>query len=240
MKQESTRLLKKANDVIMETIKSDHNLGYDMIDTLYQLHDIIASVFSEESTNSKFNWFDCVPSKKNPYYYKIGGMHYESGFKVATDTKILVAEKYEYDADKENKTITKDCESLEGRYPDWKALFENREYKGTKCTLNVDRVNEIEKIYKANKRLDKNYKNFVNVGDAWFDAWYFIEFAKFLQEAKVNEFTICTERNGYKAVVNTENVKSILMGLVIHADHEFTPAFDYFSYMGENAVVEVR
>ncbi len=76
---------------------------------------------SGEYKGKKYDPFNYVGDGKDREIYS--GIGYRDGHAVATDGRILVADKTTYDKKKEGKTINKAGKELEGTYPNWKALF---------------------------------------------------------------------------------------------------------------------
>lgn len=100
-----------------------------------------------------FRITDYTASKDSPYAERLGGVfHDNSGFAVATDGRILVADKGSYDQKLKGKVIGKDGTVSESKFPDWqKAIPPAKETK----FLNID-VEDLRKfvagVLRANKR----------------------------------------------------------------------------------------
>ena len=78
-----------------------------------------------------FRITDYTAPKDSPYAERIGGVYHDkSGFAVATDGRILVADKGSYDPKLKGKIIGKDGAAMENKFPDWqKAIPPAKETK---------------------------------------------------------------------------------------------------------------
>lgn len=100
-----------------------------------------------------FKMTDYTAPKNSPYAERLGGvLHDKSGFAVATDGRILVADKGSYDPKLKGKVIGKDGTVSESKFPDWqKAIPPAKETKSS----NID-VEDLRKfvagVLRANKR----------------------------------------------------------------------------------------
>lgn len=100
-----------------------------------------------------FRITDYTAPKDSPYAERLGGVfHDNSGFAVATDGRILVADKGSYDPKLKGKVIGKDGAAMENNFPNWqKAIPPAKETKSS----NID-VEDLRKfvagVLRANKR----------------------------------------------------------------------------------------
>ena len=100
-----------------------------------------------------FKMTDYIAPKDSPYAERIGGVYHDkSGFAVATDGRILVADKGSYDPKLKGKIIGKDGAAMENKFPDWQEAISLA--KETKSS-NID-VEDLRKfvagVLRANKR----------------------------------------------------------------------------------------
>ena len=99
-----------------------------------------------------FKMTDYIAPKDSPYAKRTGGVYHDkSGFAVATDGRILVADKGRYDPKLKGKIIGKDGAAMENKFPDWQEAIPLA--KETKSS-NID-VEDLRKfvagVLKANK-----------------------------------------------------------------------------------------
>ena len=71
-----------------------------------------------------FKMTDYIAPKDSPYAERIGGVYHDkSGFAVATDGIILVADKGSYDPKLKGKVIGKDGAAMENKFPNWQKVI---------------------------------------------------------------------------------------------------------------------
>ena len=87
------------------------------------LHDwLLENQYAEpvKRVSGTFKMTDYIAPKDSPYAERIGGVYHDkSGFAVATDGRILVADKGSYDPKLKGKIIGKDGAAMENKYPNW-------------------------------------------------------------------------------------------------------------------------
>ncbi len=100
-----------------------------------------------------FKMTDYIAPKDSPYAERIGGVYHDkSGFAVATDGRILVADKGSYDPKLKGKIIGKDGAAMENKFPDWQEAISTA--KETKSSLiDVEDLHRfVAEVLRANKR----------------------------------------------------------------------------------------
>ena len=100
-----------------------------------------------------FKMTDYIAPKDSPYAERIGGVYHDkSGFAVATDGRILVADKGSYDPKLKGKIIGKDGAAMENKFPDWQEAISTA--KETKSSLiDVEDLHRfVAGVLRANKR----------------------------------------------------------------------------------------
>lgn len=100
-----------------------------------------------------FKMTDYIAPKDSPYAERIGGVYHDkSGFAVATDGRILVADKGSYDPKLKGKIIGKDGTVWESKFPDWQKVISAA--KETKSSLiDVEDLHRfVAGVLRANKR----------------------------------------------------------------------------------------
>lgn len=100
-----------------------------------------------------FKMTDYIAPKDSPYAERIGGVYHDkSGFAVATDGRILVADKGSYDPKLKGKVIGKDGVAMENKFPDWqKAISTAKETKSSRIDVE-DLHRFVAGVLRANKR----------------------------------------------------------------------------------------
>lgn len=100
-----------------------------------------------------FKMTDYIAPKDSPYAERIGGVYHDkSGFAVATDGRILVADKGSYDPKLKGKIIGKDGVAMENKFPDWQeAISTAKETKSSRIDVE-DLHRFVAGVLRANKR----------------------------------------------------------------------------------------
>ena len=99
-----------------------------------------------------FKMTDYIAPKDSPYAKRIGGVYHDkSGFAVATDGRILVADKGRYDPKLKGKVTGKDGAAMENKFPDWQKIIPVA--KGTKSSrIDAEDLHRfVAGVLKANK-----------------------------------------------------------------------------------------
>ena len=99
-----------------------------------------------------FKMTDYIAPKDSPYAERIGGVYHDkSGFAVATDGRILVADKGSYDPKLKGKIIGKDGAAMENKFPDWQeAISTAKETKSSRIDAE-DLHRFVAGVLRANK-----------------------------------------------------------------------------------------
>lgn len=142
------------------------------------LAEMITEVVRAETTVTKvgkFSFFDFASKEKN--YEFMQGVYHDDGFKVASDGRILIAIREEYNKDFEGKILAKDGSFIEGRYPKWRSVIpqeegEFYEIDESKFTEQLAKIRaEYKMQYVKAKRWDSSWV--VKIGGAYYSAEYF-------------------------------------------------------------------
>lgn len=100
-----------------------------------------------------FKMTDYIAPKDSPYAERTGGVYHDkSGFAVATDGRILVASKDDFDPKLKGKIIGKDGAAMENKFPDWQEAI--RPAKETKSS-NID-VEDLHRFVAGVLKADKH------------------------------------------------------------------------------------
>lgn len=110
-------------------------------------------VESVKRVSGTFKMTDYIAPKDSPYAERIGGVYHDkSGFAVATDGRILVADKGSYDPKLKGKIIGKDGAAMENKFPDWQeAISTAKETKSSRIDVE-DLHRFVAGVLRANKR----------------------------------------------------------------------------------------
>lgn len=100
-----------------------------------------------------FRITDYTAPKDSPYAERLGGVfHDNSGFAVATDGRILVADKGSYDPKLKGKIIGKDGAAMENKFPNWQKVIPFAEKTKSSRIDAEDLHRFVAGVLKANKR----------------------------------------------------------------------------------------
>lgn len=100
-----------------------------------------------------FKMTDYIAPKDSPYAERIGGVYHDkSGFAVATDGRILVADKGSYDPKLKGKIIGKDGAAMENKFPNWQKVIPSAEKTKSSRIDAEDLHRFVAGVLRANKR----------------------------------------------------------------------------------------
>lgn len=160
---------------------------------------------SESTTKSKFKIWDYVGS--DTIRLAMCCVFHDSGFKVASDSHILIALKEEYAPELEGRLMKKDGVLLneDTKYPKWRNVIPNPEMtKMRTVVLDFAKIREIEKDFKAKvKALGSTYNNvlgYVKVADKYtFKLQLLMKMVRFMEHTGTNELLV--DPDGRRAVL---------------------------------------
>lgn len=139
----------------------------------------------------KLNLKDIVTNVKKGGSEQLSGIHYEDGYAIASNGKVLVARKTSYPAENEGKTITPKGEEIDKVYPKWKMLLP--EFKGKEMSFDIQDLYNFAMSVKSKYGKDLKY---VSIGikdnagnDHFFTAEDIIPFLKAANEIGGELFT---------------------------------------------------
>ena len=170
-----------------------------------ELIEAIIRIESETKSKGKFKIWDYVGS--DDIRLAMCCVFHDSGFKVASDSHILIALKEEYDPELEGRLMKKDGVLLneEAKYPKWRDVIPNPELNGMiPVVLDFVKIREIEKDFKAKvKALGSTYNNvlgYVKVADKYtFKLQLLMKMVRFMEHIGTNEMLI--DPDGRRAVL---------------------------------------
>lgn len=161
-----------------------------------ELIEAIIRLESESTTKSKFKIWDFVRS--DTIRPAMCCVFHDSGFKVASDSHILIALKEEYAPELEGRLMKKDGVLLDEdtKYPKWRDVIPNPELNGMiPIVLDFAKIREIEKDFKAKvKALGSTYNNvlgYVKVTDKYtFKLQLLMKMVRFMEHTGTNELLV--------------------------------------------------
>ena len=120
------------------------------------LHDwLLENQYAEpvKRVSGTFKMTDYIAPKDSPYAERIGGVYHDkSGFAVATDGIILVADKGSYDPKLKGKVIGKDGAAMENKFPNWQGVIPVAEKTKSSGIDAEDLHRFVAGVLRANKR----------------------------------------------------------------------------------------
>lgn len=171
-----------------------------------------------------FKMTDYIAPKDSPYAERIGGVYHDkSGFAVATDGRILVADKGSYDPKLKGKIIGKDGAAMENKFPDWQEAISTA--KETKSSLiDVEDLHRfVAGVLRANKRAYISLR-FPDGTTAAFNAGKLNLMLRAMKQLGTSE--LLYTKDGMILVAKSEKGAAVLMGLV-YVEDELAEANGY-------------
>lgn len=159
-----------------------------------------------------FKMTDYIASKDSPYAERLGGVYHDnSGFAVATDGRILVASKDDFDPNLKGKVIGKDGTVSESKFPDWqKAIPPAKETKSS----NID-VEDLRKFVAGVLRANKRAYISLRFPDGTVEVFKANRLNLMLRAMKqLGTSELLYTKDGMKLVAKSEKGTALLMGLV--------------------------
>lgn len=159
-----------------------------------------------------FRITDYTAPKDSPYAERLGGVYHDnSGFAVATDGRILVASKDDFDPKLKGKVIGKDGTVSESKFPDWqKAIPPAKETKSS----NID-VEDLRKFVAGVLRANKRAYISLRFPDGTVEVFKANRLNLTLRAMKqLGTSELLYTKDGMKLVAKSEKGTALLMGLV--------------------------
>ena len=186
MKKES---INKLQTIYTKLMQIDETTLAEMITEVVRAETVITKV-------GKFSFYDFV--SKEECREVMQGVYHDDGFKVASDGRILIAIREEYDKDFEGKILAKDGSFIERCYPRWRCVIpqeegEFYEIDESKFTEQLAKIRaEYKMQYVKAKRWDSSWV--VKIGGAYYSAEYFARVLTAMKRIGITKVQI-TERN---------------------------------------------
>ena len=218
MKPEALKLLQNVvanlSYIVNEDGYGSKSIEEDRLQALQALKDIKAAIFMETPASSmKFNLYDFTDDQDGIRPI-MGCVHHEDGFKVATDSHVLVAVKDAYPEELEGKNINSrgEEETRQTHYPKWKDVFIDSQKEAEGYHIDFDKIVVWMKELAAEKKMKGKYgarPHFVKVGPAFFKLELLARFAKFMKAEGIDTLRIedsrraaaCFADNGSKGLI---------------------------------------
>ena len=147
---------------------------------------------SETKTKGKFNLWDYT-LKNDGLRPSMNCVLHDSGYKVASDTHILVVLKEDYPEDMEGKLMKKDgtIETENVKFPNWRMVIPDpKKMEMVSVRLDFAGIRAFDADFKAKKKLDKRMEGYVRVGGCLFKLEYLIKAARFMEHVGTDEFMV--------------------------------------------------
>ena len=177
-----------------------------------------------QRVSGTFRITDYTAPKDSPYAERLGGVYHDkSGFAVATDGRILVASKDDFDPKLKGKVAGKDGTVSESKYPDWqKVVLSVKETKPSR--IDVEGLRKfVAGVLRANRRA------YISLcfPDGTAGAFKAAKLNLMLRAMKqLGTSELLYTKDGMKLVAKSEKGTALLMGLV-SAEDELVEANGY-------------
>lgn len=163
-----------------------------------------------------FKMTDYITPKDSPSAERLGGVYYDnSGLAVATDGRILVASKDDFDPKLKGKVIGKDGAAMENNFPNWqKAIPPAKETKSS----NID-VEDLRKFVAGVLRANKRAYISLRFPDGTVGVFKANKLNLTLRAMKqLGTSELLYTKDGMKLVAKSEKGTALLMGLAFVED----------------------
>ena len=171
-----------------------------------------------------FKMTDYIAPKDSPYAERIGGVYHDkSGFSVATDGRILVADKGSYDPKLKGKVIGKDGAAMENKFPNWQGVIPVAEKTKSSGIDAEDLHRFVAGVMKANKHAYISVR-FPDGTTVSFNADRLNLMLRAMKQLGTSE--LLYTKDGMILVAKSEKGTAMLMGLV-SAEDELVEANGY-------------
>lgn len=162
-----------------------------------EINEKIANILRLESptSSSKFRWYDYTDNDKKTYKEQMTGIYHDNGYKVASDSHILIAMKEQYPEEYEGKILKKDGSFVDEKYkyPRWRSVIPSREMtkdKGyTDVEIDFDKWKEIYSKYKAEKKIGLEWQ-YVSLNNSFFRVELFNKLINFMIHTDCKTLTL--------------------------------------------------
>lgn len=209
MKQEALKELQEAVAILSYTRDDLTHAGEDIENAIKHLR---TALFMETPTPSlKMDLYD-IADDNNGIRPIMGCVHHEDGYKVASDSCVLVAVKSDYDESLEGKSIDAKGNESDYKYPKWKMVFPDKLEEADGYSIDFAKLTNWRREVAAEKKLRGKYgarRAYIKVGDAFFGFDKFVKMAKFMKAVGCNILHVkdyrhaagCFSQDGSKGLI---------------------------------------
>jgi len=215
MKPDSLKELQEAVAALSMT-----DLNYEEAENVRKaaIDRIKAAIFMETpAPKGKFNLYDFVSDDETRPV--MCGIFHDEGFKVASDSHVLVAIKEQYDEALEHHTIGKDGRDIIGKYPRWNSVIPSDASGYDGHAIDTQKVFDLVRKVKAENKLAGKYgekaRGIVKVGKFFFADHKLAMVCKFMDHYGVSELR--TYERGAAKVVAPDGSVCIVMPMYLEA-----------------------
>lgn len=181
---------------------------------------LASEIFLMELNNIKtkeqgFNIYDFTST--NAQRMALNGVYHHKGYKIASDSHMLIAIKDTYDESLEGRILLKDAQPLDGfKYPDYESI--NPKYDGTNyAEIDFYKFNGFIKEYKAHHEMlssrDKRlHEEYVKIGECYYDLMLMQTFIKGMKYLGTNKLLFDNKNpDGRCAYVESDKGWAVIM-----------------------------
>ena len=210
MKTESLNELREAVERLTYTATDLSNAKEDI---LKAIDNIRAAIYMETpAPRGAFNLYEYTHTDEKLRPAMCGVFH-DGGFKVASDSKILVACKESYEPEKEGKIIGKDGREITGTFPKWRTVIPYKE-ESERHEIDSAKVYDlVKKERAANKLVGKHGVKtpaFVRVGDTIFRAELLALACRFMDRYGIKTFRTYGTNRAAKATAEDGSIVIVM------------------------------
>lgn len=129
-------------------------------------------------------------ARKNFLRPQMCGVFHDNGFRVASDTYVVVAVRQDYPADLEQKIIGRDGQEIKegGRYPRWRYVFP--ETAGEGYAVDSSAVRDLMRLERADKKGLARVA-YVKAGNTFFRASHMKSLCEFMDAYGAHDLRVC-------------------------------------------------
>ena len=209
MKPEALKELQEAVSILNYTKDDLTHAGEDIENAVKHLR---AALFMETPAPSlKMNLYD-IADDDNGTRPIMGCVNHKDGYKVASDSCVLVAIKSDYPEEMEGQSIDKKGEVSDYKYPQWWKLFNSQQRQAEGYQIDFGKLTDWRREFAAEKKLKGKWgaiRAYVKVGDAFFGFEKFVKMAKFMKAVCCNTLHVeaynraasCFAEDGSKGLI---------------------------------------
>ena len=166
----------------------------------------------------KFNLFKYI--SKDDYRLALNGIYCGEGYKVATNSYILVYIKEDYAPELESKVVAKDGSLTNSKFPNWKSVIPSTLKSYEPTNIDFAKIKSSIKQSKLNKKIEKKDKEncLIKIKNLYFKTYLLELFILAAENLGVDKMYLRTD----KAVIrNTNNEGCLLMAKTIDDESQF-------------------